>query len=202
MIEPQGVRGMRTFWIGVGIGCLLAVGPTWVRGDETPPEVKALIEKVDRLYRSQDSYARVQMTIINPNWQRTLVMDIWSQGMTKTFIRILSPAKDRGVATLREEHEMWNYFPKIDKVMKVPPSMMMGSWMGSDFTNDDLVKETSLLEDYTAVLLPAEAGQGALVRIALTPKASTATVWGKIVLTAESDTLLPRSESYFDEKGT
>lgn len=168
---------------------------------ETQPDVKALIEKVDRLYRADNSYARMQMTIVNPNWQRTLSMDVWSQGMEKTFIRILSPAKDKGVATLRIENEMWNYFPKIDKVMKVPPSMMMSSWMGSDFTNDDLVKETTLLDDYDAELVRPEGADPALHVIQLLPKQQTATVWAKIVLRIDKQSLLPKDEEYYDEKG-
>ncbi|MCK4305000.1 MAG: outer membrane lipoprotein-sorting protein [Candidatus Eisenbacteria sp.] len=79
------------------------------------------------------------MEIVTPHWQRTLVMKVWTEGMDKTFIRILAPRKEKGVGTLRIGNEMWNYLPKTNKVMKISPSMMMGSWMGSDFTNDDLV---------------------------------------------------------------
>lgn len=177
---------------------ILSIG--WGYCDQTP-NVKTLIEKADRLYRADNSYARMQMTIVNPNWQRTLSMDVWSLGMKKTFIRILSPTKDQGMATLRIGTEMWNYFPKIDKVMKVPPSMMMGAWMGSDFTNDDLVKETTLLDDYTAELIhPAAAGQD-IYSIQLIPKQQTATVWTKIILNIDKQSLLPKSEEYYDEKG-
>ena len=96
------------------------------------------------------------MQVVTPNWERTLRMQMWTEGMDRTFIAILSPKKDAGIATLRKGTEMWNYFPKINKVMKVPPSMMMASWMGSDFTNDDLVKETSLLRDYDAAFAEPE----------------------------------------------
>ena len=108
----------------------------------------ALLKEIDELYRSATSISTMKMEIVTPNWQRTLEMQSWTVGMEDTFIRILSPRKDRGVATLKKGNEMWNYFPKINKVIKVPPSMMMGSWMGSDFTNDDLVKEASLVDDY------------------------------------------------------
>lgn len=120
------------------------------------PEVQEIIDRVDRLYRSDTSYGEIEMTIITPDWRRRLRMKIWTEGMDKTFLYITSPQKDAGIATLRIGSEMWNYFPKINKVMKVPPSMMMGSWMGSDFTNDDLVKESSLLRDYSARLINPE----------------------------------------------
>ena len=90
----------------------------------------ALLKKVDDLYRSQSSIAKIEMNIVTPDWSRTLVMDVWSQGKEKTFIRILSPQKERGVSSLKLATKMWNYFPKIDKVIKVPASMLMGSWMG------------------------------------------------------------------------
>ncbi|HIC69853.1 MAG TPA: outer membrane lipoprotein-sorting protein [Candidatus Latescibacteria bacterium] len=99
--------------------------------------VARIVDRVDKLYRSSTSHSRFEMLIVNPNWERRLVMEIWTRGMNETFIRIETPKKDAGIATLRRGAEMWNFFPKIDKVMKVPPSMMMGSWMGSDFSNDD-----------------------------------------------------------------
>ncbi len=179
--------------------CLLSLSAITIA--ETSAEVDALVKKVDKLYRADNSYARMVMRIVNPHYQRTLTMDIWSQGMKKTFIRILEPAKDRGVATLRVDKEMWNYFPKIDKVMKVPPSMMMSSWMGSDFTNDDLVKETTLLDDYNARLAPPADANPDYYYIELTPKARSATVWGKIISVVRKSDYIPVSEDYYDEKG-
>jgi outer membrane lipoprotein-sorting protein len=93
--------------------------------------------------------------------------------------------------------EMWNYFPKINKVIKVPPSMMMGSWMGSDFTNDDLVREVSLVEEYQV----SKTEEGENYRLTLIPKKNTVTVWGKIEFIVNQQSLLPLSQSYFNEKG-
>ena len=107
-----------------------------------------LLNKIDELFRSKGSWAIIEMEIISPDFERTLKMKSQSKGRDFTFISILSPRKDKGVSTLKRGNEMWNYFPKINKVIKVPPSMMMGSWMGSDFTNDDLVKDEKLSEDY------------------------------------------------------
>lgn len=156
-----------------------------------------LLKKVDELYRSESSTAIMSMQIVTANWSRTLEMQAWSIGMDDTFIRILSPKKDRGVATLKIGREMWNYFPKINKVIKVPPSMMMGSWMGSDFTNDDLVRESSLVQEYN-VALDDDAEHHQLT---LLPKQQTATVWGKIEVLIDKVSLLPIEQSYFNERG-
>ena len=126
-------------------------------------------------------------------------MQIWTEGMDRTFITIESPKKEAGTATLRKGTEMWNYFPKINKVMKVPPSMMMGSWMGSDFTNDDLVKESSLMMDYDPSLGNPDSSD--VYEVVLTPKVETPTVWGKIVATVRKEDLIPLEEVFYDEKG-
>jgi len=157
----------------------------------------ALLKKVDELFRSTSSFSTMKMQIITPNWHRTLEMQSWTLGMDDTFIRVLSPRKDRGVATLKKDKEMWNYFPKINKVMKVPPSMMMGSWMGSDFTNDDLVREVSLLKEYHV----DKKTEGENYRLILTPKQDTVTVWGRIEFVVNQQSLLPLEQSYFNEKG-
>lgn len=137
------------------------------------------------------------MKIQTPDWTHELKLRGWSQGMKKTLIRILAPKKDEGVSTLRIDKEMWNYFPKINQVVKVPPSMMMGSWMGSDFTNDDLVRETSLVEDYEATLKTEDKDHV----LTLIPKKDTPSVWGRIEVTLDKDTELPRRQTYYDERG-
>jgi len=157
----------------------------------------ALLKKMDELFRSKSSFSTMKMQISTPNWQRTLEMQSWTLGMDDTFIRVLSPKKDRGVATLKKDKEMWNYFPKINKVMKVPPSMMMGSWMGSDFTNDDLVREVSLVKEYHV----DKKDEDENYRLILTPKPDTVTVWGKIEFVVNQQSLLPLEQSYFNEKG-
>lgn len=157
----------------------------------------ALLKKVDELYRSTQATAIMRMHIVTPNWERTMEMESWSRGMEDTFIRVLSPKKDRGVATLKLDQDMWNYFPKINKTIKVPPSMMMGSWMGSDFTNDDLVREVSLAEDYHVAM--QEEGEHLL--LILTPKTTTVTVWAKIEVLIQSEDLMPLEQRYYNEKG-
>ena len=166
------------------------------------PDVQEIVDRVDKLYRSSSSEGQMEMTIESEDWTRTLKMDIWSEGMDKTFIHITYPKKDAGISTLRIGNEMWNYFPKINKVMKVPPSMMMSSWMGSDFTNDDLVKESSMLRDYFHKLIEPEAGNPGFYYIELLPKEDIPTVWGKIIITVRKKDYIPVQEDYYDEKGT
>ena len=172
-----------------------------ILAEEMPLSIQQIVDKVDRLYRSKTSEQEVEMTIINPNWKRKLTMKMWTEEMDKTFIYITSPKKDAGISTLRIKNEMWNYFPKIDKVMKVPPSMMMGSWMGSDFTNDDLVKESSLVNDYNISLINPDDARPEYYYIELIPKAEAATVWGKIIITARKEDYIPIEEVFYDEKG-
>lgn len=164
-------------------------------------DIKKILDGVDRLYRSEHSFGTLEMRIETPDWKRTLDINVWASGLDKTFIRILSPQKDKGVATLRIQNDMWNFFPKIDKTMKVPPSMMMGSWMGSDFTNDDLVKESTFIKDYESALLEPATADATNYHIELKPKAKTATVWDKIILIVNKQTSIPVRQEYYDDKG-
>lgn len=168
---------------------------------ESKADIKKILDGVDRLYRSEHSFGRLEMRIETPDWKRTLDINVWASGLDKTFIRILSPQKDKGVATLRIQNDMWNFFPKIDKTMKVPPSMMMGSWMGSDFTNDDLVKESTFLKDYNSALTQPAVADAVNHYIELKPKEKTATVWDKIILIVNKQTSIPVRQEYYDDKG-
>ena len=193
------MRRLAALLLSVALVLFIGFRPAAV--EESTPDIERIIEKVDKLYRSDTSYGELEMTIVTPNWERQLRMKIWTKGMDQTFIYVISPKKDAGMATLRDKTEMWNYFPKINKVMKVPPSMMMGSWMGSDFTNDDLVKESSLLRDYDAQLFEPDGADPNYYYLELTPKRETPTVWGKIVTTVHRQDLMPIEEAFYDEKG-
>jgi len=170
---------------------------------EEAPDARALelVRKIDDLYRSKSSFARVEMEIVTPDWQRTLALRGWSQGQDKMLIRILEPKKEAGVGTLRIGNEMWNYLPKTDKVIKIPPSMMMSSWMGSDFTNDDLVKEFTFVDDFSFRLItPAQAQKGFLY-IECRPKPDVPIIWDRIVIAVEEAGTLPVWQKFYDEKG-
>ncbi|MBD3270956.1 MAG: outer membrane lipoprotein-sorting protein [Elusimicrobia bacterium] len=163
------------------------------------PDVTKIINYVDTLYRSSSSQSTVAMTISTPHWERTLVMDIWTEGMKKTFIRIKSPKKEQGVSTLRIGNEMWNYLPKANKVIKIPPSMMMSSWMGSDFTNDDLVKESTMIDDYTYRLVRPPEARNEWWYAELIPKPDRPIVWSKIILAVRKEDYIPVEEIYYDD---
>lgn len=161
-------------------------------------DVVALLKNIDELYRSDTSNVKIEMDVITPNWSRTLKMELWTKGMHYTFVRIESPRKERGVSSLKRGVHMWNYFPKINKVIKIPPSMMMGSWMGSDFTNDDLVKNSSLVKDYATKILHSKSD---VIKLELIPKEGTVSLWGKIQILIDAKTKIPLKQEFFDEKG-
>ena len=163
-------------------------------------KVEDIIKHIDQLYRSKTSHAEMEMHIVTPNYERTLKMLIWTKGMDNTFIRITAPKKEENVATLRIGKQMWNYLPKVNKVIKISPSMMMGSWMGSDFTNDDLVKESSMLDDYTYRMITPEDAAPNLQYVELIPKEDTAIVWGKIITAVRKNDHLPVWQHFYDEK--
>ena len=188
----------------IGIVCvilLFTINTTVIGKDHTTPDVEKIVNYIDQLYRSKTSYADMEMHIVTPHYERTLKMLVWTKGMDRTFIRITSPKKERGVATLRIKNEMWNYLPKIKKVMKISPSMMMGSWMGSDFSNDDLVKESSMQEDYTYKIITPDDATPDLIYIELIPNEDSTIVWGKIVSAVRSSDYIPVWQHFYDEKG-
>jgi outer membrane lipoprotein-sorting protein len=182
----------------VGIG-ILPVGAQ--NGSGQPPKIREVVNAIDRLYRHDSSHTVMEMEIHTPHWNRTLKLEAWSEGMDKTFIRILQPQKERGMGTLRIDNEMWNYLPKTNKVMKIPPSMMMSSWMGSDFKNNDLVKEFTFAEDYSFEYVQPEDADGRLLYLRCTPKPGKPIVWGYVLVAVDRDTLIPKWEEYYDEHG-
>lgn len=181
------------------VSSLLLIPSSLLRADEN--EVEKILKKMDDLYRSTSSVTKIEMEIVNPHWQRTLKMDAWSAGLDKFFIRILEPKKEQGMATLRIGNEMWNYLPKTNKVMKIPPSMMMSSWMNSDFTNDDLVKEFTFIESYHFEMTEIENPEEGLLYVKCIPKEGLPIVWGYITIAVRKKDYLPVWEKFYDEKG-
>lgn len=163
-------------------------------------QVQEILKHIDQLYRSKTSEAEMEMQIVTQNWERTLAMTVWTKGTDKTFIRITAPKKEKDVTTLRIGKEMWNYLPKVNKTFKISPSMMMGSWMGSDFTNDDLVRESSLIDDYSYKLITPKDASPDLIYIELIPKEDSPIVWGKVVSAVRASDYLPVWQHFYDEK--
>jgi len=166
------------------------------------PTAKDIIARADAKRRGKTSQGTMTMSVVRPDWKRTMEMKMWSLGSDYTLVVITAPAKDKGQAFLKRKNEMWNYMPSIDRVIKLPPSMMGQSWMGSDFTNDDLVKESSMVQDYAQKLLGEETVSGyPSWKIELLPKEDAAVVWGKLLVwvTKEHDCMV-KVERY-DEDG-
>jgi len=166
-------------------------------GDQLARET---VERVTPLFSSKSSIATVTMQISNEDGQRTLSMKIWSLG-DKALVRINSPEDEAGTAILKVGSDIWYYLPKVDRTIKAPSSTMT-SWMGSDFTLDDLVKESGLERDYSlANSFEGKRGEVAVYEYTLTPKPGAVVVWGKIVLQVRQANLMPAWQGFYDEDG-
>jgi outer membrane lipoprotein-sorting protein len=161
-----------------------------------------IVKKADELMRAKSSYSEITMKIVKPDWSREMSMKVWALEPDYAIIYITAPARDKGTVTLKRKTEVWNWLPSAQKVIKIPPSMMLQSWMGSDFTNDDLVKESSVIKDYTHILLGEEKMAGLdCYKIQLNPKPDAGVVWGKLITWIAKDTYLEPKVEYYDEDG-
>jgi len=182
------------------ICCLLLVNAIHAANANPADRAREIVKIMDELFRSKSSIAKFEMKIITPNWERTLEIDAWTLGLEKSFFRIQAPLKEKGMSTLKVGNEIWNYLPKTDKVMKIPPSMMMGSWMGSDFTNDDLVKEYTYLNDYTFEMTTVDKPEPGILYVKSTPKDGVPVVWGYVITAVREKDFLPAWQKFYDEK--
>lgn len=165
-------------------------------------EAKEIIRKANDLMQGQSSRGTMTMEIIRPKWTREMTMDSWSLGNDYSLVIITEPARDEGTGFLKRDKELWNWQPRIDRVVKMPPSMMMQSWMGSDFTNDDLVRESSVVEDYTHKLLGDTIIRSYEAwKLELIPKEEAPVVWGKVIAYIAKDTYYQLLIKYYDEDG-
>ena len=161
-----------------------------------------IVKKAEDKLHGSNSYGTMTMTIERPTWSRDISMKTWSQGTENSMIFITDPARDKGTVFLKRDKEIYNYLPNIERTIKMPPSMMMQSWMGSDFTNDDLVQESSLVTDYTHELNGSETIDGYETwKITLTPKPNAAVVWGKLVAYISKEEYLQIRTEFYDEEG-
>lgn len=163
-------------------------------------DAKDIIKKANDLSLGVTSQGTMTMTIERPKWSRTVTMKSWSKGTDYYLILITAPARDKGQVFLKRDKDMWNWMPAISRMIKLPPSMMSQSWMGSDFTNDDLVKMNSIVEDYIHKLLGEETVNGMnCYKIELMPKENAAVVWGKVIMWVEKDEYFQMKAEYYDE---
>jgi hypothetical protein len=172
-------------------------------GAEAQRSARDIIDHVDRILRGESSHGVATMEVVTEHWERSITMEVWSLGTEYTLIRIAAPRKEAGTATLKAEDDIWNYLPRVDRTIKIPASLMMGAWMGSHFTNDDIVKESRLIEDYDITIGYEGARDGVGVwELNLTPKPEAAVVWGRIEYQVRQEDMMPTWARYFDEDGT
>ena len=163
-------------------------------------DAKQLVEDGFNYWRGQASISTVDMKIHRPDWERTMTIQAWTRGQADSLFRIIAPPKDKGNGTLKKGKEMWMFNPKVNRVIKLPPSMMSQSWMGSDFSNNDLSKTDSLIKDYDHKITGTETHEGKTVYlIDSIPKPGAPVIWGMQKLKIRED-LVFLSQEFFDEE--
>jgi outer membrane lipoprotein-sorting protein len=157
------------------------------------------MDYIDDLYRSVSSYSRMRMTVVRERGTRELEMEAWTKGDDDALIVIRSPAREAGAATLRTEEGLWNYAPRADRLIRIPSGLLSESWMGSHFTNDDLMRETSYLDDYDATLGTAERDGVQYLQATLTPKPEAPVVYSELVFFITPQDWVPVRAEYYDD---
>lgn len=162
-----------------------------------------IVKKADAKMRGTTSQFELTIKTVRPHWSRQMDIKVWSKGNIYSLIYVLGPARDRGVAFLKRNKEVWNWIPTLEKTIKLPPSMMSQSWMGTDFTNDDLVRESSVINDYTHSLGGDTVIEGRPCHLIwMEPKPEAAVVWGKILVCIDKKDFMELHTRFYDEEGT
>lgn len=165
-------------------------------------DAAAIVQAAIDYWRDVSSYSVADMTIHRPDWERTMTIRVWTRGQEESLVRVAAPPKDAGNATLLIGDDMWSFTPKINRVIKIPSSMMNQSWMGSDFSNNDLAKADDLVRHYRHRLLGTESHQGRRVYvIESVPQEEAPVVWGKEIVKIREDHLVLEHE-FYDQTGT
>lgn len=161
-----------------------------------------IVKKADEKFRGKSAYSEMTMTIVRPKWSRTIKFKSCNTGTDYSMTLITDPVKEKGQTFMKRKNEIWSWNPSISRLVKMPPSMMSQGWMGSDFSNDDVIKESSLVADYTHKIIGEETVAGKLCyKIQLDPKEDAAVVWGKLIILISKDEYLQLKTEYFDEDG-
>jgi len=165
-------------------------------------DAKEIVRRADEKMRGNTLQAEMIIRTVRPSWTREMTVKAWTKGTQFSLILIKSPQKDEGISFLKRQKEVWNWMPVLERTIKLPPSMMSQSWMGTDFSNDDLVKESSVLEDYDHSML----GDTILLdrscyRIQMIPKPEAAVVWGKLIVCIDKKDYLELNTLFYDEDG-
>jgi len=166
-----------------------------------PVTARDIIQRAMDHFRGQTSYSEMTMVINRPEWQRSMTMRAWTEGDKQTLVRVTEPRKDAGNGTLSLDGNMWTYTPKINRVIKVPSSMMNQNWMGSDFSNKDISKNTDIIDQYDHTLLEQRQQDGHTVYVIESiPHEEAAVVWGKEVLVIRDDWIM-LEQQFWDQDG-
>jgi outer membrane lipoprotein-sorting protein len=205
--EPARMNSAATIpkrWLVLALGALLLAclaPPAAAQEKRSESSAADIIKAAIDYWRDVSSYSVSDMTIHRPDWQRTMTIRVWTRGQKESLVRVVAPAKDAGNATLLLDDDMWSYTPKVNRVIKIPSSMMQQSWMGSDFSNNDLAKADDLIEQYTHKLLATETHQGRkLWVIESTPKETAPVVWGREVVKVRDDYNV-LEHAFYDQTG-
>lgn len=163
---------------------------------------KEIVQKADSKMRGTTSVTEITIRTVRPSWSRSMDVKAWMKGTDYSLILIQSPAKDKGVAFLKRKKEVWNWMPTLERIIKLPPSMMSQSWMGTDFTNDDLVKESSVINDYDhSIAGDTVIDNRACYIIRMIPKPQAAVVWGRLIVCIDKKDFLELHSRFYDEDG-
>ena len=174
---------------------LLISSACWAQLDATE-----IVARSDAQMRGDSSYSTATMNIIRPDWTRSMSMKSWTKGKDLSLVLITAPAKDKGSASLKRQREMWNWIPNIERVIKIAPSMLGQSWMGSDFTNDDLINQSSIVVDYNHSLIGEALVDGEMTYVIdAVAKPEAPVVWSKVTLWISQQHYLQRKAEFFDE---
>ena len=163
-------------------------------------DATSIVKNANELLRSKSSYSELTMEVIKEDWSRAFSMKVWAIEPDFALVLITAPASDKGSVTLKRQQQVWSWIPTIRREIKIPPSMMLQSWMGSDFTNDDLVRQSSIVEDYNHSIISSEEYAGYdCYKIQLNPKPDAGVVWGKILSWITKDGNMEIKAEYYDE---
>jgi hypothetical protein len=192
-------------WRGRGMWALvmtLASAPTMGVAPATGQPLPALddvVKHLDELYRYESSHAVMTMTVVRDRGTRELTLESWSRGEEEALIVIRAPSREAGTATLRTRDGLWNYAPRADRLIRIPTGLLSEAWMGSHFTNDDLIRDTSYDEDYTSELSWTRRDGTRYLQVTMTPRPDAPVVYTRIVFLLSPDDWVPHVAEYFDE---
>ncbi len=192
---------MRIAAVAAGSFALALVAASVARPAQAQESALDIVQQMEELTRGSTQVATYRLIIVRPDWERTLQFDTWSEGTHRSFIRITAPAKERGVSFLKIGREMWQYVPRISRIIKLPPSMMMQSWMGSGFTNDDLARESSLVRDYEHTLAATiDTLGGRAYHLSLVTRPEAPVAWARVEFWVRTDDYVPLKAEFFNER--